>query len=114
MAVSSSTRATLATLFAPTLWFVHFLAVYIINALGCARGQWQTPWLGLPASSWIIVVVSVLSLAAIALVWYRQSTRGPQEGSLRFLLWLTGALSLLSALAIVWETIPVLMVPACG
>lgn len=110
----SSTRATLAMLAAPTLWFVHFLAVYIINALGCARGQWQTPWLGLPASSWTIVAVSVLTLAAIALVWYRAWTRGHHEGSGGFLLWLTGALSLLSGLAVVWETIPVLMVPACG
>ncbi|HWL29123.1 MAG TPA: hypothetical protein VNQ97_09475, partial [Burkholderiaceae bacterium] len=67
-----------------------------------------------PASVWIIVAASVAALAAMGLIYVHLRTRMPTLADARFLPRLAGALSLLSAVAVVWETIPMLFLPACG
>lgn len=100
----------------PTIWMVHFLAIYIVNALGCARPRsaLALPALGLPLSSWLILAGTALALAAMAIVTARQAGRVRKFGLDTFHLWLTGALCLLSALAVIWQTVPVFLVAACG
>ncbi len=100
----------------PTIWMVHFLAIYIVNALGCARPRsaLALPALGLPLSSWLILAGTVLALAVMAIVTARQAGRVRKLGLDTFHLWLTGALCLLSALAVIWQTVPVFLVAACG
>ncbi|MNX43745.1 hypothetical protein D3C86_742060 [compost metagenome] len=100
----------------PAIWMAHFLAIYIVNALGCARPRsaLALPALGLPLSSWLILAGTALALAAMAIIAARQAERVRKFGLDTFHLWLTGALCLLSALAVIWQTVPVFLVAACG
>lgn len=106
-------RSFFATLAGPLVWAGHFLFVYGFNGVICARPALQSHWLGLPWSSWVICGASTLALAAMALLHYRLCGRLPAVGEPRFLPNLARALTLLSALAVVWETVPVVMLPAC-
>lgn len=110
---SRYSHAFLVVLAGPIIWAVHFLFIYAVNGVACARPASYDMWAGFPVSSWIIVAASLLALCAMALIYGRRHTRLPQLGHPGFLSWLAGALSLLSALAVIWETIPVLLVPAC-
>ncbi|CAB3684708.1 hypothetical protein [Achromobacter piechaudii] len=114
-------RQLLLPILGPTIWMAHFLAIYIVNALACARpGSLLAQHAGpLPVSSWLIVAASVAALAALtatAALAQRQRAHGYNDApaSARFRAWLTGALCLLSGLAVVWQTVPVFLVTACG
>lgn len=111
---SSFTRVFLFMLAGPILWAVHFLFVYAVNGVACARPPLHGGWLDVPLSSWIIIAASLLTLAAMALAYLCLRTRTPRLGDAQFVPWLAGALSLLSALAVVWETLPVLLAPGCA
>lgn len=97
----------------PAIWLAHFLFIYTVNAVACAKSALAGTWMGLPASSWIIVAGSVLALGGMALAAWRQRQRVRVSGAPPFHAWLTAALSVLSALAVVWETLPVFLMPAC-
>ena len=100
----------------PAIWMVHFLAIYIVNALGCARPRSALAMsaLGLPLSSWLILAGTALALTAMAIIAARQARRVRKFGLDGFHAWLTGALCLLSSLAVIWQTVPVFLVAACG
>lgn len=104
----------LSVLAGPLIWALHFLLIYVFNGIVCARPGPQDAWMGIALSSWAIIAFGLAALAAMALIHLRQRRRLPQAGDPRFLPWLAGALSLLSAVTIVWETIPVLFMPPCG
>lgn len=99
----------------PVIWLAHYLFIYIVNALHCARPQsWlSTVWLALPISSWIILGASALALTSMAWAAIRQHRRIAAYGLPRFHAKLSAALCLLSALAVVWQTLPVFMVSEC-
>lgn len=97
----------------PLIWLVHFLFIYIVNAVACARSALTGQWLGLPASSWIIVAGSAAALAGMALAASRQQARVRAQGAPSFHAWLAAALCGLSAVAVVWETLPVFLMAAC-
>ena len=99
----------------PIIWAMHFLFIYSVNGIACARPALHGAWLGVPVSAWIIVVASVLALAAMTLIFFRLRTRVCTAGATPgFLPWVAGTLSLLSGLAVVWETMPVMLLPSCG
>ncbi|CAM3676437.1 hypothetical protein BOTU111922_00285 [Bordetella tumulicola] len=100
----------------PVIWLLHYLSIYTINALHCARPRaWLgTIWISLPISSWMILICSALALSAMAWVAQRQHRRLHAGDSRRFHTRLTDSLCLLSALAVVWETLPVFLVSRCG
>lgn len=98
----------------PLIWGAHFLFVYGVNGVSCARPTLGQIWLGASISSWIIAVAGVVAVAAMGVVYLRVRARPPHAGDPAFVIWLAGALSALSAVAVVWETLPVLLVPPCG
>lgn len=106
-------RTFLFMLAGPLIWAAHFLFIYAVNGVNCARPALHDTWLGLSAPLWIIVAASLLALLAMAVIFLRHYWRMPRTATVGFVPWLAGALSLLSAVAIVWETMPVLLVPAC-
>jgi hypothetical protein len=106
-------RALLFMLASPIIWAAHFVFIYAVNGVACARPALHGVWAGIPVSGWIIVAASVLALVAMALVYWRQRTDMLRTGEPGFLAWLARMLSLLLAVAVVWETMPVLLVPAC-
>lgn len=111
---SKFTRTFLFMLAGPIIWAAHFLFIYALHGLACAQPTLLGNWSGIPASAWIIAMSSGLALLAMALVYWRGRHHVPHGGRPGFIPWLAAALSLLSALAVVWETMPLLWLPACG
>ena len=107
-------RAFLFMLAGPIIWAGHYVFIYSVNGVACARPALQAAWAGVPVSSWVIVAAGVAALVAMGLVYLSLRTRMPHLQDAGFLPWLAGALILLSGVAVIWETIPVLLVPACG
>jgi hypothetical protein len=101
------------------VWAIHLLLIYIFNALACARGFADIDILGIGIAPLAIVVLGVVSLAVLAGVIAVAATgSGPfgsddsrSEGFLRYL---TISIAALSGVAVVWETIPVFILPPCG
>jgi len=100
----------------PLIWLTHYLLSYAMNALHCARPLWSLDrqWLGWPIFAWVIVVSGVLALIAMGWIAVRQARRSAGAGRSRFHARLTRALVLLSAMAVIWQVLPVFLVPACG
>ena len=84
------------------IWALHFSAVYGITALACARG-----WAGLvpPAVAGATALAVIASAAVILVGWRRRGV---------FEYWLSATVAGFGLIAIVYEAIPVLMVPVCG
>jgi hypothetical protein len=103
------------------IWAAHFGAIYAVNALGCERDWANWRPLGLP---WVPVAIGALTLAALLalLLVFRAARRrmapGPWdeggEAEPRFTAWFAAATAAYSALAVLFQAAPSLVVPACG
>jgi hypothetical protein len=118
-----------AALFTPTflyltaglvIWAVRFLAAYIFTALACARG-WADAAVGavglVPAVVGLFTLIAVAACAAVlfrAAVQLRAAPRGPAEENFRFIHLMAGSIAALALLAIIWETLPVFVIPICN
>jgi hypothetical protein len=109
MTASPFTRAFLLMFSGPIIWAGHFLSVYVLAALACARSFAHIEWFGVAVPQWGIGLITAMAIAAILLV---QRRRG--EPVTPFVGWTTSTLGWLSALAIVWAAVPAYLVPACG
>jgi hypothetical protein len=98
------------------VWAVHFVFVYSVSGLACERGWTHGSWLMLAASALAAVLLVALGWNAWR-QWRVQpppvSAADPLQRRRRFLAGLTLALSVLSALAVAFTTLPVFMLPPC-
>lgn len=109
---------TLRMLSGALIWASHFAVIYIFTALACARGFWDSSWLDIGVVAWVIgaaTLAAVLAASAISVQAMRAArNQAAQENAARFVHWMTAAIAGLSLVAIIWEAVPVLIVPACG
>lgn len=99
-----------------TVWGLHFLALYIVTAIYCAKSDAAQAIL---AVRWIAAVITLLAIAALAALartgharWGR-GVAGANAGESRFLRTLLFAMCALSALAIVYVASVVLFFGDC-
>ena len=83
------------------IWALHFGAIYGLTGLACARG-WQAAVP--PGIALATVVAAILALAVLVAGWRRRA---------QFESWMTAGIAALALLAILWEALPVLIVPIC-
>ena len=99
------------------IWAVHFLAIYGITALACAR-EGAAGGFGVDAVPWLVGAATLVAAAVLLLMIglavrdWRRAASSPQP--LPFMHWLTATVSGLALLAVLWETLPVLLVPTCS
>ncbi len=112
------TRMILRMLSGALIWASHFAVIYIFTALACARGFWDLSWLGIGVVAWVIgaaTLAATLAASAISVqAMHAARNRTVQENATGFVHWMTSAIGGLSLVAIVWEAVPVLLVPTCG
>jgi hypothetical protein len=115
MHFSNFTRSFLLIFSGPIIWAVHFLAIYGGTGVVCARpAAARLQWFGLHAADWLTLIASVMAIAAIGIVLLRVRKKNDHAGRAEFTPWITAGLGMLSIIAILWETLPILLVPACG
>lgn len=99
------------------VWAAQFTIIYAVTSVACARGWYRFSLLGLDLVRVSIAAATLLALAATALVFWRalSDERSAQdEPSERFIetltLWICG----LSLVAIAYNGVPALILPACS
>jgi len=108
-----SVSVFLPLLAGPLAWAAHFVIIYAANGVFCARPALHRLWVDDGLAAGVMIAAALLAVGAIALVYWRQWRRWPRAGNAGFLRWVAGALGLLASIAIVWQTLPVVLVPAC-
>jgi hypothetical protein len=103
------------------IWAAHFGLIYAVHALSCERDWAAFRLLGLP---WVPVAVVGLTALALGALWLvfrgarRDLTSGPWdeggEAEPRFTAWFAAATAAYSALAVLFQAAPALVVPGCA
>jgi hypothetical protein len=94
------------------LWAVHFAFSYVAVAIGCRLGWQQAPDGAWSRLDTILALGS--ALAAGAALWLLcRACRPAASGSPGLSKRVRGLASLLALLAIVWTTVPMLVLPVC-
>ncbi|MET3840402.1 hypothetical protein [Bradyrhizobium sp. OAE829] len=96
---------------APVVWFIHLVLLYGAEALLCIP-----PAGSARATIWVGISATVAALAALVLVSVsapRVDARSKQTGA-TFLRNTALSLALLSAVGIIWNTLPLALVRACA
>jgi hypothetical protein len=100
----------LAALFGPIVWSLHFFGLYLIQALLCTgAGAATAP---VRAAGAGLTIAALLALSAFA-VRHRQVSQAIASENSRALAF-AGPLTALSFLAILWTSVPLVLLPACG
>jgi hypothetical protein len=95
------TREALRMSAGALVWAAHFAVIYGFTALACARGF-------VSAVPWVTGGATLVALGIAALVMV--SAWRERE---RFTPWMAASIAALAMLAIVYESLALLMVPAC-
>lgn len=96
----------------PLVWAAHFVAIYGLNGIVCARPGSAAQWGAAGWEAWAIAGAGLLAAAVLA-AWVRVGPRSETEHSRRFVRWTSLALAALAAVAIAWETLAVFLLPGC-
>lgn len=102
------------------VWAGHFLLVYGVQATLCWRGVGTGTVLGWPMMQAFVVAATAAALAATGAIGWRawRRLRGGLSGEEgeeqpQFMVWMSLAVALLAALALIWEAIPVFLLAPC-
>lgn len=110
MAAGTTRIGLVAAILAPILWAAHFLFIYVLNALACERA------IGKGSVLTGIALATAIGAAALAVLFVMNLRRARlgEEAAPAF----TNRLGLLicgiTFVALAWNALPVLLVPACG
>ena len=100
------------------IWALHFGAIYAFQALACARGFAGREVAGTGIVTAFIIAATVLALLAAAAVmvagWRTAGANASLAEHNEFLRHLGLLVAGFSIVAIVWEALPVLLMPACS
>ncbi|AKC85430.1 hypothetical protein [Pseudoxanthomonas suwonensis] len=97
------------------VWALHFVLVYSVQGLACAEGWNQ------PGARWTMLGSTVLALLAIAWLGLRARRAAAAADApdaavrrRRFTALATALLSLLAAVAVLFTTVPILLLSPCA
>lgn len=106
---AASNAGLRAVILAPVVWAVHFTVIYVVNALACARGI-AAGWV--PLAIALATAPALLALLLLAQAAWRRARAGEEEAA-PFLGHVGVLLCTLTLVALAWNVLPVLFVPAC-
>ncbi len=101
------------------IWAAHFGAIYGINGLICARKLDAMELFGLPLASALVLAATAAALLLAALVllaalWGGGPAARASEDPRRFIRWFTAFAAVAALVAILWNGLPAIQVPACA
>jgi hypothetical protein len=95
------------------IWAVHFLAIYVTSAVACQLGFGSRD---AGARSGLLIALAAVTLVAAGVVAAHAVKRFRQQREVRdrgFLLRIAVGHDALAALAILWQLLPLFLVPVC-
>jgi hypothetical protein len=100
------------------VWALHFLVLYVYQAVACARGLGAVELAGMPAIRVMAVAATFVALAltGLLLLASREAAHAREPArpaTARFESWMAPATSALAGLGILYNMIPALMLPLC-
>jgi hypothetical protein len=114
----------LGLLGAPSVWLAHFLAIWVITEWGCLAGWARSTLLGFQAIAVLLVTVTCIALPLVVAAgllagrnWRRAQASTNEHGTDNRSAYMGFGGVVLSALfgfAIILESLPALLLPACG
>lgn len=106
------------------VWALHLVVLYSLQGLACAEGWNRARLAGLEPLTWCALVLGLAAFAALARLglhawrgWHAAHADRAHPAAAarrRFGAAVTGALCVLSAVAVLFTTIPVLLLPGCA
>jgi hypothetical protein len=101
-------------------WGGRFLAVYSFTAVACSRGWSDDSVVGIgvvPLGVGFFTLIAIVGCGAL-LAWAYARVRATfpdpdAEENTRFVHYIAATVAALSLLAVVWETLPVFILPVC-
>jgi hypothetical protein len=106
-------RQTLIALAGLMIWLAHFLFVYGLAALACARAWNQAEPMGIGWVKLAIAAATVLGVGALGVLAWRGAIRQPPTPGQGFFRWLSLAAAGAALLAILWQGLPAALLPPC-
>lgn len=113
MRLSPFTHDVLLLFAGPLVWSLHFVAIYGLTGIVCARPGSAGSWQGWPWEAWAIAALGVLAAAGLGACLAAARPRAGSGDTRRFVRWTSLALAGFALLAIAWETLALLLVPSC-
>ena len=106
------------------VWALHFVTVYSVQGVACAEDVLRREVAGVEAATWLLVAIGIAAVVATAwlgvrgLQAWKHARRDVQPDTRRrrerFAAAVAALSGLLATVAIVFTTIPVLMLPPCA
>jgi hypothetical protein len=103
------------------IWAVRFLAAYVFTALACARGWSDATIAGIGAVPAVVGLFTLLAAIGCVAILARAAAHlrssvspDPAAENARFIHYVAGSIAALGLLAVIWETLPIFMIPICA
>lgn len=106
------------------VWAAHFVTVYSLQGVVCAEDVLRRELAGAELATWILAALGIVAVAATAWLGMRglqawRQARGDMQPDVttrreRFSAAVAGLSGLLASIAIIFTTLPVLMLPPCA
>ena len=106
--------ALLDTAFGYFVWAIHFLVVYVVEAVACQLGLGAA---GVHTHTTLIAVLAIVTVAATAVVATHCLRRHRQQRSVpaqRFRLSVTMGADAIASIGILWQLFALFLVPVCA
>jgi hypothetical protein len=102
----------LVALFGPIVWSMHFFALYLMQALLCTTLEATAPVYEIGVGVTIAALVALLTFAVRRHQGSQAIAASVDARELMFAF--AGPLTALSILAVLWTSVPLFLLPACG
>jgi len=115
----SPARGSIFALSGMLVWAAHFTIIYGLTSLACARGFAETEFLGVAVIRLGIGTATLIAgLAALAVIGqalrHRRARQVGDDSLPAFAAVMAILIAGLALVAILWEALPVLMLPPCA
>lgn len=116
---ASAVRPLLFMLSGLLIWAAHFTLIYSFTALACARRFADVAVFGVGVVPLVVGIATLLAMVALVAILQRAVHRpsaadGEARANSSFVHYVAAAATVLALVGVLWEMVPILLIPACS
>jgi hypothetical protein len=101
------------------IWGLRFVAAYAFTAIACARGWSAATFGGIGLAPLVVSAITALAIAASGLLLLHagrgvRNAPADEGANTRFIHYVAGTVAALAILAMIWEVLPMYLIPICA